>query len=170
MAVVVVVESGLGTNSAANSLSSVAEINAHAEAHLYLTAWEAEEDEDQKNRAAVLATRLLARHVPWAGYPAVTDQPLPWPRTGCVDRNGNVIPSNVVPALVKEAHAELANAILAEDRTADPEKGLSSLKVDVIQLNFDKWDRKGVLPREVMAALAPVARWGSRLSIPLVRG
>lgn len=159
----VIVETGSGTNPAANSLASVAEIDAIAESSLSMPNWEAEEGEsDNKKKAVISATTLFKRWVPWLGAAVVNGQPLPFPRVGCVDYNRFPIMSNTVPALVKEALALMAEALLEDaEREEDPQTGMVSLAAGSLRLAFDKYDRPGVLPRSVKAALAPVADFGS---------
>ena len=70
-----------------------------------------------RNQALVSATRILERQV-WAGSPTQTvskvqpqpasTQPLQWPRSGLLDRNGNALDSATIPQDVIDAAYEIA--------------------------------------------------------------
>jgi hypothetical protein len=158
--ITVVVEDGTGSNAAANSLASVAAIDAIAETTGSMPNWTAEgaTETDDKKKAVIHASRLFKRWVNWDGGAAVQGQPLPWPRVNCVDENGFPIPADEVASCVVEALAVTAEALLADwTREDDPETGLKSLQADKVQLNFDAYDRQGVIPRGARAALRSVA-------------
>lgn len=75
----------------------------------------------------------------WTGAPATTTQRLAWPRTGMYDRNGNLIPSNVIPQDLKDALSELAGALKKGDRTLDNDvivQGLTSVRAGSVALSF----------------------------------
>jgi hypothetical protein len=75
----------------------------------------------------------------WTGLPATTTQKLAWPRTGMVDRNGNEIPSNVIPQELKDAQSEFAGQLLKTDRTLDNDvivQGITSLRAGPVSLSF----------------------------------
>ena len=139
----------------ANAYFSEADGTAFAADHLYATAW-GPAGADNQRRAAIFATRLVDQHWRWKGYKVSESQALELPRHGLRHRGGwYVYPATTIPPDVPYGTWLMALALLAEDRTADQAVGLTSLKVDVIQLNFDKFDRSGVLPETVRAALAP---------------
>lgn len=88
-------------------------------------------------------TNLIAT---WAVPPApatVPAQSLRWPRAGVFDVDGNAIASNVIPAALQQATAEMARYLIQNDRSTErPQDFLTELKVDVMTLKF----RDAVLP------------------------
>lgn len=75
----------------------------------------------------------------WMGLPTTTIQVLAWPRIGMKDRNGNDIPSNVIPKELKEATAELAGQLEQGDRTLDNAvltQGIRSVSASGVSVNF----------------------------------
>lgn len=144
----------------ANTYATLAEANAYHEAHLHGETWRTELT-DTKQRALLTATRLLDQHIEWCGSPTTTTQALAWPRQGLVDINGAALSSTAIPARMREATAELARQLLAEDRSADNEidtKGLTSLTVGPIAMSFSGAVAAKVIPDAVWFALAP---WGT---------
>lgn len=88
----------------------------------------------------------------WTGSPATTTQRLAWPRIGMFDRNGNAIPSNVIPQDLKEALAEFAGQLKKADRTLDNDvitQGLKSLTADSVSLSF----KDSILPQVIPDAV-----------------
>jgi hypothetical protein len=122
----------------ANSYITTAEGDAYHEAHLYPAAW-VSASTDQKNRAVVMATRLLDAMFEWSGTKATEAQALQWPMSGMFDPAGYPIEAHVIPRQLKDATAELARTLLAGDRTADnaaEAQGLKSLKAGPVELTF----------------------------------
>jgi hypothetical protein len=102
--------------------------------------------------------RLIAKLWRFDGERSSETQALPIPREG-MEVDDVEVESDVVPADLAYANAEMARALLLDaTRTDDTEKGLSSLKVDVIQLVFDRFDRKRILPPSVRLLLADYGR------------
>lgn len=102
----------------------------------------------------------VRRH--WTGAPATMTQRLAWPRSGMYDRNGNPIPTNILPQELKEATAELAGQLAAGDPTLNNlvfAKGISSVKAGSVAVTFkDSVDIiKQVIPDAVYDLL--VASW-----------
>lgn len=89
----------------------------------------------------------------WTGAPATTTQRLAWPRTGMFDRNGNAIPSNVIPSDLKEAQAELAGQLLMGDLTLDNTVsvgGIKSVSAGSVSVTFKDMIERHVLPDGVI--------------------
>lgn len=158
---------------ASNSYATVAEATAYHEAHVEQAVWEAATTA-QKERALVMATRLLDVHVGWFGYPATTTQRLAWPRGGVQYVTGAYVAWTILPDGLKWATAELARLLLAGDLTAASDTaGISALKVGSIAVDFDgTLPSTDVIPESVWMFLRP---WGQKLSgrapisVPLVR-
>ncbi len=163
MALVLVPEDGSGLPNA-NSLISYANSLAYYErvpptwAHAVL--WNAA---NQANREIYLvkACDLMLSDALWNGYRKSTTQRLPFPRLNLwVD--GVWLSSDIVPEMIQFANAEFAGQLMVADRTVDvANMGITRLKVDVIELVFDKSDRPEEFPPSVQKMLAPYGNAGS---------
>ena len=96
-----------------------------------------------KEAALIWATRILDYSFNWKGYKSLYEQSLDWPRFNAYSRYGTLLGYDynlkdaVVPKLVKHAVVDLAISLLQSDVTKDPDsKGLKSLQVDVIKMEF----------------------------------
>lgn len=146
---IVTVEDGSGLRDA-NSYISRADANTYFSTHLYPGAWATATD-DNKDTALIMATRVLDNAVDWNGVRRTYEQALGWPRAAVYDRNAELLPHDVIPRRLKEAVAELATHLLGSDRTAERESiGIKSVKVDTIDIEFDRHDLKPVLPPSVV--------------------
>jgi hypothetical protein len=138
--------------SSADSYATVAESNTYHANHLYSTSWTSAST-DNKEIALKMATRILDEKVDWSGLKATEAQALAWGRTGVTD-DGYSVSSTIIPDTIKNAVAEFAKHLLSSDPTGDAQgKGLESLSVGSITLNFDKADTAGVLPSIVQEML-----------------
>lgn len=163
--------------SAANSYETLGEANTYFDERLPLpTPWVA--SGDSSIRALLMATRVLesmtyphktlridkcdckyyltARQ--WTGAPASTTQRLAWPRTGMFDRNGNAIPSDVIPQELKDAESELAGQLLMSDTTLDNStsvQGITSVKAGSVAVTFKENIAAHVLPDAVLNLMPP---------------
>lgn len=161
---------------ASNSYSTAAQGDIYHESRLFSTDWSGATLANQE-AALAWATRMLDYNFEWTGSKYTIEQALRWPRFGALDRDGQLFDSNVIPIEVKNATAELARLLLSEDRGLDAgTKGIKRLKVDVIELEFDKLDRSISIPDEVfqmlshLGRLVKVAASGGHVSmVPLVR-
>lgn len=94
----------------------------------------------------------------WTGQPATTTQRLSWPRIGMYDRNGNEIPSNVIPIELKWAESEFAGQLRKADRTLDNDvivQGLTSVKAGSVALTFKNQIFAQPIPDAVIGLLVP---------------
>ncbi len=161
-----VVEDGTG-KSDANSYAARATADAYFEGRLNATAWTGA-TEGNRDIALVMATRTIDALFRFHGWKRVETQALQWPRIEVpdVDLPGaqvpglrwsgcTYLPEDEVPAAVVNATCELALALLAEDRTGDPEgAGLVSLGVTgAFSRVFDPTRPKPVVPRLVVGML-----------------
>ena len=126
MPLVLIKEDGTGKLDA-NSYASAADGDAYHDGHLYASAWTAATTAN-KEKALVMATRLIDGEFRFNGYLKTETQALQWPRTDCPDpdRQGGAsillpeagfVPSNVVPTAVAKATCEMARALLISDRS-----------------------------------------------------
>lgn len=160
----------------ANSFETLVEAQAYFDSRLPLAGWDNAEDQ---NVLLVMGTRLLDNFamslrqlvtasggVPayyrtsrkWTGSPATATQRLSWPRIGMYDKNGNLIPSDVIPQDLKDALAEFAGQLGISDRTLDNDviiQGLTSVKAGSVSLSFKDQIFKQVVPDAVLDLLVP---------------
>lgn len=150
MALTLVVETGAGlTNS--NSYATAAEGNTYHDSHLYASKWTSVSTGD-KEKALVMATRVLDDNVDWRGNKSNENQALRWPRDSAYDQDNYLILNNTLPTNLKDATIEMARLLLTEDRTLEPDsKGIKSVKAGEVNVEFDKSDRDqgGVIPHTV---------------------
>lgn len=141
-------------------------------ANAYLTVEEADEilevnihsnwmvaDEETKEKLIIWATRLLDERVKWFGEKMFPTAWLAWPRCGVRDKEGYLLGDDRVPRQVKIATALLADHLL----TGNPElvntsANLTSIRADVIELQFDAKLRTEKYPVEVKLALEGLGR------------
>jgi hypothetical protein len=176
MAITLVVESGAGLASA-NSYASIAECDAYHEGHLYADYWEATvADTDRRNRALVMATRLINAEWEFWGRQVKATQALQWPRSECPDPDGvavgDLVATSAVPADIVRATCEMAREILILDRTAAPLGEGEKYHFDgATQIGWDKADRRPVLSALTQQYLSRYgfARLARRGVVTLVR-
>ena len=154
-----------------DSFITVAEADAYYANHLYATTWDAGTTAN-KEKALKMATRILDEKCAWSGTRATSTQALGWGRSDVV-YDGITVSSTEMPIQISNATAEFAGHLLASDLTVNAEgKGLNSLKVGDISLDFDKSDTAGVMPDIVQEMLRG---WGTIYarakfgSVPVVR-
>ena len=141
-----IVEDGTGKPNA-NSYISLEEANAYfIGKRLYSSAWTASTD-DVKKTALIMGSRVLDQEVIWKGYRRFEDSGLYWPRTDVYTTDGVLVDEDTVPRAVREATAEMAMYLLVSDKMSERSGiGLTRLKVDVVELEFDKYDKKDTVP------------------------
>ena len=130
-----------------------------------------------KEAALVWASRILDYTFDWSGDKYTIEQAMRWPRWAVLDRDGQLFDSNEIPVELKNAASELARLLITTDRSAESgTEGLSKLKVDVIELTFDKLDRIDTIPDEVyqmishLGSLKSFTTSGGKISsVPLLR-
>lgn len=107
--------------STANSFASQSEADAYLDARLNASAWNDEDDDDQKVRALIEATRQL-NVMPWVGTRSTDTQSLSWPRTDAPNPDAASIETvtydgSIVPTRIKNATIELALEFLRAGTT-----------------------------------------------------
>ncbi len=127
-----------GANS--NSYISLEDAEAYFETRMpAATNWSATPapSDENKKKALITATRLIDQMVEWSGEITADTQALQWPRQDMVDARGVDIDTDVIPAEVGYAVCELADQLLATDRSADlTTAGISGLSVGSISIEF----------------------------------
>ena len=154
MALTLIKETGAGLSNA-NAYADAADGDAYHDGHLYASAWTGATLAD-KEKALVMATRLIDGEYQFAGWKASTEQALQWPRMSCLDPDGaEDLPEDAVPRAVADATCELARELLVVDRTATPEgEGLKYDNTGTTQRGYDKNDKRPVISRVAQALLA----------------
>lgn len=125
-----VVEDGTGLTGA-NSYATVAQADAYLRARRRATAWDALDTETKAGRL-VMATAYLDAHCRWAGELMRSEQALGWPRADAGDKHGRVLSSAAVPAAVRNAAIEIAQAgeITTERTRAATSKTVGPISVE----------------------------------------
>lgn len=162
MALTLIKEDGTGLVDA-NAYANAADGDAYYDGHLYATAWTAATT-GNKEKALVMATRLIDSQFQFGGVRARAVQGLQWPRAECRDPDGGSsefgtasaeLASDGVPKAVVDATCEMARELLIVDRTAAPAgEGIVASWTDVSGTKYDKRDTRPVISRVAQAMLA----------------
>lgn len=159
-----------------NSYTTQAEGDSYHESRLFSTVWTGATSA-QKDAALVWASRILDYTFDWSGSKYTIEQSMRWPRYSALDRDGQLFDSNEIPVELKDAVSELARLLISGDRAGETGvEGIEKLKVDVIELTFDKLDRIKTIPDEVyqmishLGSLKSFSSSGGKVSsVPLYR-
>jgi hypothetical protein len=110
--------------------------------------------------ALLWAASILDYSFEWKGTKSTLEQRLEWPRHNAYSKYGHILGYDytlgeiIIPEPIEHAQAELALLLIRSDRTLDPDsKGLKSLQVDVIKMEFLKGDEAQAINRGVRAML-----------------
>ena len=153
MAFTFIVEDG-SVVTGANSYVTVEEADDYLVANIHVSAIWSALSTAEKQYLLVWGTRYLDQRAVWNGYKTDVTSPLRWPRTGVYDRDKVLIGINEIPQQLKEAVIEMARYLISDDRSVERgQDGLESLKVDVIELVFDKDYRLAEVPNELQYIL-----------------
>lgn len=136
-----------------NSYCTLAEANAYHETRYHNSSWWTT-TETNKKRLLTWATRMIDDLLIFKGDQATDDQALLWPRTNVWTPEGISVSSASVPAFVKEATAEYAFHLIAEDLTLESNRdtmGFKKMKAGPLELEVDSWVAKPMMPRSVRA-------------------
>lgn len=116
--------------------------------------WAALSDE-QKQNALMRASDLLDHYFIWEGQKTHGEQGLGWPRIGADDCDGTIIGTDVIPDDLKRATCEYAGVVSQSNTISNPVSalGITDIKVDVIELSFDKNVVKYTVPNEIINRL-----------------
>lgn len=167
MPLVLIKEDGTGRVDA-NSYATATDGDTYHDGHFYANAWTATTTAN-KEKALVMATRLIDAHYQFNGWKKSSTQALQWPREAVIDPDrkdirlsalantvGPYFESDKVPKAVAEATCELAREVLVGDRTDAPDgEGITQLGVvGSVNITFDKRDRQPVICYVAQAMLA----------------
>lgn len=116
----------------ANCYCSLAEAEAYVATLSFATDWAVT---DEAKKAAIITAARWLDTLRWKGIRSAQAQAMQWPRCGeyavqfidltvagtgyLLDRDGYQIPTDTIPTAIKNANAEMALRLLAEDRAAD---------------------------------------------------
>lgn len=164
---VTIIATAMASN--ANSYCTLAEANDYFETKYHNDTWNNASD-DVKRACLIWATRLLDQHYVWDGYKYTDTQALRWPRSGVYDMDGFDIDYQTIPQFLKNATAEYAEFLIANDRTAEQDtRGYKKMKVGSLELTIDKNDRIDAVPDPVDEILKSYGRKRSRRNTKVVR-
>lgn len=176
MALTLTKETGAGV-SGANSYADAADGDAYHEAHVYAATWTAATVPD-KEKALVMATRLIDACFTFNGSKVAQAQALQWPRFDCPDPDASAVvvpgllrvaqtdfPSDAIPQCLLDATCELARLLLGTDLTQGAGwDGLESFRLEgAMKLEFRPGALPSMLPeivRQYLAKLGLPARSG----------
>jgi hypothetical protein len=117
-------------------------------------AWAEITDEDRREALLISASSFLDAYFDWQGYRATTTQAMDWPRTMVYDADGLLLPYYSVPEQIRKATCEQAYILSKGDPAAPlPGVGITNLRIDVIELTFDKAVRVSPISSMVVALL-----------------
>jgi len=155
MALTLVKEDGTG-KSDANSYAEATDGDAYHEGHLYASTWTAA-SADNKDKALVMATRLIDTQYQFNGLKTNPDQALQWPRRQCrVPDEEDELAADAVPKAVVDATCEMARELIITDRTtAPPGEGIIAVWTDVSGTKYSRpADRRPIITAVAQAMLA----------------
>lgn len=148
----------------------VADADAYMAARLHAAEWMSAAEAD-KEAALRMATATLNRER-YAGRITQPTQPLAWPRSGVVDAEGRVVPSDSIPAAIASATAELALFLLRYDLTDDRTRrgvfNLRSEKIGESQTTLGDAGNNDSLPAIVRDMISPYQAVASSFSARLI--
>lgn len=155
-----ILETGAGLANS-NSYADLAYADAYFYEHpFHADAWANITDEDQREALLKYASLFLDTAFDWIGYRASETQAMQWPRTHAYDGDGVLITSYSVPDRVRKATCEQAFVLSKGDPAAPPTgAGLTDLRIDVIELSFDKSVRTSSVNMGVMNLLRGLAEY-----------
>jgi hypothetical protein len=149
----IIVEDGTGRADAETYISVTAADTYHSQRGN--TAWASLAIEAKEAALRKAADYMTAAYGPrWAGERVSASQALDWPRFDVVAR-GFSIASNIVPAEVERACAELALRASTADLSPDIGQRAVREKVDVIEVEYDRYSPQFTQFRAVDNMLAP---------------
>lgn len=162
-----ITETGTG-NSASESLCSVVDALAYNAARGNYT-WSTLTT-DQQEQSLIRATDYMEAVYSqrWAGTRTTSVQALSWPRYN-VFVNGFVVLSSSVPKPVINACAELALRAAAGELLSDLTQQKTRTKVDVIEVEYDKYSPQSTQYLAITAMLAPYFESGSGVEVKVIR-
>ena len=161
MALTLIKEDGTGLVDA-NAYANAADGDVYYDGHLYATAWTAATT-GNKEKALVMATRLIDSQFQFGGGKTKETQALQWPREDCRDPDGpDFLASDAVPKAVLDATCEMARELLIVDRTAAPAgEGVIATWTDTSGTKYTKPEHKRPVISQVAQTM--LAKYGTLL-------
>lgn len=150
----------------ANSYVSLNEADNYFEYHPYYSANWADLDDDKKEAFLSYATSVVDQLFRWKGYPVSLAQNLGFPRTCLTDKYGNSIPEGSIPMNLKKGVMEMAvTSSMGNSFETSSSLGLEQVKIDVIELKFDKTEATPLIPAYALSLLKDYGTYsaGSRV-------
>jgi hypothetical protein len=162
-----IVEDGTGRPNA-DSYASVAASDTYHDGHLYAADWTGAST-GTKEKALIMATRLIDALYQFRGYRANNSQALQWPRSFARDNDklGSFVPlqlasrdeyfaSDALPKTLVDATIETARELIKANRTDDPDgEGIRRMTLTgALTVTFDPQDRAPVIPHVAQAMLS----------------
>lgn len=159
-----VVEDGTGLTTA-ESFISVADASTRHTA-FGNAGWAAAASDTVREQALRKATAYMEQvyRSRWKGVRHTVDQALSWPRNSVVVDGFVVIDSDVVPAEVKNACADLALKALDEALAPDLERAVIREKVGPIETEYDRGSPQAKRFRAIDLMLSPYLTGGSGMA------
>lgn len=159
-----------------NSYVTEDEADAYFEDRAFSSNWDNVAAED-KEPLLILCSRTIDWYVKWKGFKKSATQPMEWPRTKVILRDGTEVADNVLPEAVKIAVFEMVLSSISKDPTlADPLMGLEELKVATLALRAKpdqsgkRTTSKSVIPEKVLKILTDLRSSSSFGVVRLIRG
>lgn len=123
-------------------------------------------DDTHRENLLMVAAETLDNYYTWVGAKAVATSGLSFPRTGVYDREGTELASDSVPVQLQKANAILAHFLKDNDPfEIAVGSGISRLKVDVIDIRFDKNLLAHPLPLQVRSLCGMLGRLPDRRKV-----
>lgn len=162
-----IVETGTGS-ATSESYCSVADALAYHSARGNTT-W-ATITTDQQEAALRRATDFIEQVYgqAWQGLVVNSTQALSWPRSG-VSVNGYVLDYDAIPKALINATAEMALRAAAGELMSDLSQGVIREKVDVLEVEYDRYTARNTIYSAVASMLKPLLKNTSGINAALVR-
>lgn len=134
-----ILETGAGLVNS-NSYADLEYADAYFAEHPYhADAWANITDEDVRESLLKAGSLFLDTAFDWFGYKQTQTQAMQWPRAYIYDVYNTLIPPYTVPENVRRAACEQAFMMSKGDPyAATSGAGLTDMRIDVIELSFDK--------------------------------
>lgn len=125
-----------------------------------------------REKALIWASHLLDASFEWYGARRTIDQRLSWPRSGVTTPDGSFLDYDTIPELLRWATFDMAQSLLADDRTQVPDilgQGLKRAKIGPMYMETDTLAVKDIIPQSVvlqlmsLGAVVPGAMRGTRI-------
>jgi len=159
-----------------NSYVTELEADSYFEDRAYSDKWD-ELDDLSKEPLLILCSRTIDWYVKWKGFKKSADQPMEWPRTSVILRDGSTVSDSVLPKAVKIAVFEQVLFSIDKDPTlTDPLIGLEEIKVSTLSLRAKpdqsgkRTTSKSSIPEKVWKILEDLRSSSSFGVVRLMRG